>query len=172
VWGLLADEDRRRVFAALVLGAQTLPELAERSGMAPPEVWRALRRLAREDVVAVEDDRWTVRGDVIAQRARAAAPAPEDVGEGLPPREAGVLRAFLREGRIERLPATRSKRLVVLEHVAHAFEPGVRYPEREVNTLLRAFHPDHAALRRHLVDEGYLTREAGVYWRSGGSVVL
>jgi len=172
VWGLLADEDRRRVFAALVLGAQTLPELAERSGLAPPEVWRALRRLAREDVVAVEDDRWTVRGDVIAQRARAAAPAPEDVGEGLPPREAGVLRAFLREGRIERLPATRSKRLVVLEHVAHAFEPGVRYPEREVNTLLRAFHPDHAALRRHLVDEGYLTREAGVYWRSGGSVVL
>lgn len=172
MWGLLADEDRRRVFAALVLGAQTLPELAERSGMAPPEVWRALRRLAREDVVAVEDDRWTVRGDVIAQRARAAAPAPEDVGEGLPPREAGVLRAFLREGRIERLPATRSKRLVVLEHVAHAFEPGVRYPEREVNTLLRAFHPDHAALRRHLVDEGYLTREAGVYWRSGGSVVL
>jgi len=170
VWGLLADEDRRRVFAAMVLGAQTLPELAERSGLAPPDVWRALRRLAREDVVAVEHDRWSVRGDVIAQRAREAAPAPEDVGEGLPPREAGVLRSFLRDGRVERLPAARNKRLVVLDHVAHAFELGVRYPEKEVNTILRAFHADHAALRRNLVDEGFLTREAGIYWRSGGTV--
>jgi len=170
VWGLLADEDRRRVFAALVLGAQTLPELAERSGLPPPDVWRALRRLAREDVVAVEQDRWSVRGDVIARRAREAAPAPRDEGEGLPQREAAVLRAFLRDGRLERLPVARSKRLVVLDHVSHAFELGVRYPEREVNTILRAFHPDHAALRRNLVDEGYLSREAGVYWRSGGTV--
>jgi hypothetical protein len=28
---------------------------------------------------------------------------------------------------------------------------------------------DHAALRRHLVDEGFLGREGGVYWRTGGS---
>ena len=172
MWGLLADEDRRRVFAALVLGAQTLPELAERTGLTPPAVWRALRRLSREDVVAVEDDRWSVQGEVIAQRARAAAPPPEDVGEDLPPREAGVLRAFLRDGRIERLPAARNKRLVVLDHVSRAFELGIRYPEREVNTVLRAFHADHAMLRRNLVDEGYLSRDAGVYWRSGGTVEL
>jgi hypothetical protein len=46
----------------------------------------------------------------------------------------------------------------------------VRYPEREVNALLAAWHPDVAALRRYLVDEGLLTRDAGVYWRSGGYV--
>ena len=50
------------------------------------------------------------------------------------------------------------------------FEPGIRYPEREVNVLLAVWHPDVAALRRYLVDEGFLTREAGVYWRSGGTV--
>ena len=50
------------------------------------------------------------------------------------------------------------------------FEPGVRYPEREVNALLAVWHADVAALRRYLVDEGFLTREAGVYWRSGGRV--
>jgi hypothetical protein len=33
---------------------------------------------------------------------------------------------------------------------------------------LQLFHPDFAALRRYLVDEGFLTREDGVYWRSGG----
>ncbi|WP_448627143.1 DUF2087 domain-containing protein [Geodermatophilus sp. URMC 64] len=29
---------------------------------------------------------------------------------------------------------------------------------------------DHAALRRDLIDEGLLSREAGVYWRTGGYV--
>jgi len=44
----------------------------------------------------------------------------------------------------------------------------VRYPEREVDAMLRAWHPDHAALRRHLVDEDLLARDAGMYWRIGG----
>ena len=68
------------------------------------------------------------------------------------------------------MPAKRSRRLVVLDHVARVFEPGRRYPEAEVNVLLRAFYDDYAALRRYLVDEGFLARKDGQYWRSGGSV--
>jgi hypothetical protein len=30
-------------------------------------------------------------------------------------------------------------------------------------------YADTAALRRYLVDEEFLTRDHGVYWRSGGS---
>ena len=70
------------------------------------------------------------------------------------------------------MPAKRSRRLVVLDHVARVFEPGRRYPEHEVNVLLRAFYADHAALRRYLVDEGLLSREDGQYWRSGGTVEI
>ena len=73
-------------------------------------------------------------------------------------------------GRLEQMPAKRSRRLVVLDHVARVFEPGRRYPEREVNDVLRAFCADYAALRRYLVDEGFLDREDGVYWRAGGTV--
>lgn len=88
-----------------------------------------------------------------------------------PAKRAAVLRAFLDEdGRLRQVPAKLSKRLVVLDHVARAFEIGVRYPEREVDAVLRAFHPDHVALRRYLVEQDFLTREAGVYWRSGGTV--
>lgn len=84
-----------------------------------------------------------------------------------------MLRTFLdADGRIVALPAKRSKRLVLLDHVARAFEIGVRYPERDVDAVLRAFYDDHASLRRYLVDEGFLTRDHGIYWRSGGSVVL
>jgi hypothetical protein len=86
------------------------------------------------------------------------------------PAEDAVLSAFVRAGRLISIPAQQTKRRVVLEHLVRVFEPGVRYPEREVNALLAVWHPDVAALRRYLVDGGLLSREAGVYWRSGGWV--
>lgn len=76
----------------------------------------------------------------------------------------------MRDGRIVTMPAKRSRRLVLLDHVAQAFEVGVRYSESEVNRTLRNRHEDYAALRRYLVDEGFMSREDGQYWRSGGSV--
>ena len=82
-----------------------------------------------------------------------------------------VLRTFFDpEGRLTTIPAKHAKRLVVLDALAQLFEPGERYPETEVNNRLRDAHDDVAALRRYLVDEGLLTREAGLYWRSGGWV--
>jgi hypothetical protein len=82
-----------------------------------------------------------------------------------------VLRSFLDgDGRLRSIPAKHSKRLVILDHLAQRFEPGERYPEVEVNRRLREAHPDVAALRRHLVEEGFLDRQDGVYWRTGGSV--
>lgn len=82
-----------------------------------------------------------------------------------------VLRAFLGDdGAIVHVPAKRAKRLVVLDHVAQAFDVGRRYPERDVNDILRRYHADWAMLRRYLVDEGFLSRQNGVYWRSGGTV--
>jgi hypothetical protein len=82
-----------------------------------------------------------------------------------------VLRAFLDgDGRLLCMPAKQSKRRVVLDHIAQLFEPGQHYPEIEVNARLRAVHDDVAALRRYLVEEGFLDREGGVYWRAGGTV--
>jgi hypothetical protein len=81
-----------------------------------------------------------------------------------------VLQTFITDGRLTSIPVPRAKRRIVLEHLVRVFEPGLRYPEREVNALLAVWHPDTAALRRYLVDEGMLSRDAGVYWRSGGTV--
>jgi hypothetical protein len=82
-----------------------------------------------------------------------------------------VLRAFFDdEGRLTSIPAKHAKRLVVLDRLAQLFEPGERYRETEVNRRLRSAHDDVAALRRYLVDEGFLSRDDGVYWRTGGTV--
>ena len=68
------------------------------------------------------------------------------------------------------MPTKRAKRLLVLDQVAQAFEPGRTYREAEVDRILIGFHDDYPALRRYLVDEGFLTREENVYWRIGGTV--
>jgi hypothetical protein len=88
------------------------------------------------------------------------------------PAERRVLDRFFHEGRLVLMPTRRSKRLVVLDQVAQLFELGRTYPEHEVNALLAPIHSDFVALRRYLVDEQFLSREGGVYWRSGGTVDL
>ncbi len=93
--------------------------------------------------------------------------------------QAGVLGRFIRGDRLTSIPVARGKRLVVLDHLAGLFEPGRRYTEAEVNQTLGAWYPDYAALRRYLVDEGFLrradetdpstSRAVKRYWRAGGS---
>ena len=72
-------------------------------------------------------------------------------------------------GRLHTIPSKHTKLLAVLDRLAQEFEPGRTYAEPEVNELLQRFHPDHAALRRYLVENDFLTREDGAYWRSGGT---
>ena len=85
-------------------------------------------------------------------------------------RDDKVLGHFLTgDGRLHTIPSKHTKLLVVLDHLAQHFEPGQTYPEQTVNDVLSNFHPDYAALRRYLVENQFLTREDGIYWRSGGT---
>jgi hypothetical protein len=171
--GLLADPTRLKVVAALALGAGTIEDVAAATGLPLKDVVHAARRLARAGLVHRDGHALLLHADRFGAAARAAAeaaPSPEPLSDD--PAEDAVLSAFVRDGRLVSIPAQHSKRLVVLHHLVRVFEPGVRYPEREVNALLAVWHPDVAALRRYLVDEGLLTREAGVYWRIGGPVDL
>ena len=45
-------------------------------------------------------------------------------------------------------------------------------PERAVNLIIGKVHGDYATLRRYLVDDGFLERREGFYWRAGGSFDL
>ena len=81
------------------------------------------------------------------------------------------LRPFVAGGRITAMPAKRTRRRLLLDHVVQAFEPGRRYPEAAVDEILRQVFDDHCALRRYLIDEQFMSRTAaGVYWRAGGTV--
>lgn len=77
-----------------------------------------------------------------------------------------VLRDYTAEGRLVQLPTKEKKWLAILRWLATHFEPGVRYTEKEVNTILTAFHEDYATMRRNLVEYGFMRRErgGGDYW--------
>jgi hypothetical protein len=169
--GLLAEEVRLRVYAAVVLGARSPSEVAASSGLPAREVVRALRRLEQGGLVG------TAEGGLVADTA-AFKDAVREYGPQASPDEpldpdrqrAAVLRAFIRSGRVVSLPATRGKRRILLEHIVACFEPGVKYPERAVDAILRAWHDDYVTLRRHLIDENLMARDHGLYWRTGGYV--
>lgn len=172
--GLLAEPERLRVVGALALGARTTAEVVAASGLGERAAVGALNRLRRGGLATVSAGGWDLRAEVLKDAARAAAAAvpPEPVPDGVDAREASVLRAFLQGGRLASIPVARGKRRIVLDHVSRSFDVGVRYPEAEVDATLRAFFSDHAALRRHLVDEGFLERGQGHYWRAGGAVTV
>ena len=169
--GLLADDERRRVAAALVLGATSAEDVAARAGLPAGRANRALGRLVDAGLVVAGDAGLVLDGDAFQRAARAARARPRSGEHDDEPEDRRkVLAAFVRDGRITSLPSSRAKRLVLLDWLVQAFEPGVRYGEPEVNEIIAARHPDTAALRRYLVDEEMLDRAGGEYWRSGGSV--
>jgi len=163
--GALADDGRRRIFAAIVLGATSATEVAERTGLPVRLALTGVRRLTDAGLVTGADG--TLAADEASLRATARDGGPADDAEpGVDP----VLRTFLRAGVLVSLPAQRGRRRVLLAHIAEqSFEPGTRYPERAVDDALKpwcaAGGSDHATLRRYLIDEQLLIREHGIYQR-------
>ncbi|MFD7657670.1 DUF2087 domain-containing protein [Actinosynnema sp. NPDC059797] len=160
--GLLAEPERLRVVAALVLGARTGADVVDATRLDTRSVENALRRLRTAGLVVTDASGLRVREELFEEAAR--------VGRADRVRED----PFVRGGRLVRLPAQRARRRAVLEQVSTAFEPGRRYAEKEVVAVLEVWceggEVDHVTVRRYLVDEGLLDRAGGEYWRSGGPV--
>lgn len=161
--GLLGDEARLRVVAAIALGARTIDDVAETAQVAPDDVRRALPRLVAAGVVA-QDGGLRIETGAFRQAARERPPRVRELPDATP-EQARVLRNFVEGGKLTSVPVRASQRRVVLEYLADRFEPGTDYAESEVNELLGAYHADYASLRRYLVDEGLLVRAHGVYRR-------
>jgi hypothetical protein len=170
----LANPERLAIAGSLAGADATATSLAELLQLPVARVRRQLNRLTVTGVVRLGGDRKTYRLDPETLRWAAEQVGPPR-GTGLPlgaasDEEESVLRAFLRDGRLTEIPAKESKRRIVLERIALEFEPGVHYDEKTVNAIVGRFFNDYAALRRYLVDEGFLDRDRGEYWRSGGRV--
>jgi hypothetical protein len=170
----LADPERLAIAGLLARGSASGPMLAAALDLPVKRVRSHLNRLASAGIVRLNEDHTSYRldGGTLRWAAEQVGP-PRETGMALgtvTPTEESVLRTFFRNGRLTEIPAKRSKRRMVLERIALEFEPGRRYDEKEVNATVARYFTDHAALRRALVDEGFLDRDHGEYWRAGGAV--
>ena len=79
--------------------------------------------------------------------------------------EEKVLKSYLEGERIMEIPASRKKRLVILQWLVSKFDFGRIYSEKEINQIIKRHHPDSATLRREFISYNLMTRERGIYER-------
>jgi hypothetical protein len=84
-----------------------------------------------------------------------------------PDYEEKVIRAFVRDGRLVRIPARERKKRVILRWLVDRVFPDMEpVLEADVNMRLAVWNPDVSALRRYLVDTGLVIRTGLVYRRT------
>jgi len=167
----MASADRLRIIGVLIRGRATQAEIAEQLHMPMRDVFNHLSFLTRVGVVNEIDGAYDLDEKAIESLARGQFEGKRE--SYVPPEEEQedvrkVLKNYLNaDGTLKQIPPAKNKLLIVLNFIVDAFAFDTNYTEKEVNTILRRFHVDTAALRRYLVDYGFMARESDgtKYWR-------
>jgi hypothetical protein len=167
----MASADRLRIIGVLVRGRATQAEIAEKLHLHVRDVFDNLSYLVNVGVVNDIDGVYDLDEKAIETLARGQF---ESKRKSYIPQEdqkedtRKVLKNFLHaDGTLKQIPPIGNKLLIILNFIVDAFSFDTNYTEKEVNTILRRFHLDTAALRRYLVDYGLMARESDgtKYWR-------
>ena len=160
--GLLADPVRLKVVGALSLGDVDLRQLMGALSNTPRDLGEAVTRLADAGVIVQSGARWRLNAEVFQSSVRAAAALHLD-----PPDDerTKLFRKYFARGRLIALPERPDPLQAVLHLIADDFARGETYDEVSVNAKLSVWFDDWCSLRRVLVDQGFLHRDHGVYWR-------
>lgn len=172
----MADASRLKIIGLLAQRPASVEELAAMLDLRPSTVSHHLARLAEAGLVSghtegyysvyqLDERALKEKTRHLFSREKLTAIAAEADTDAF---DRKVLADFTgRDGRLKTLPAQRKKLEVILRHVVRAFEPGMKYSEKQVNEILFRFHADTATLRRELVGSGLMGRAGGGgdYWR-------
>jgi predicted transcriptional regulator len=171
----LSDANRLKILGLLATQSATVEQLAAALNLGASTVSHHLSRLSDTGLVSARAEGYysvySLHTDVLEEMSRRLlkreniAKLAEDADIDAFDRK--VLREFMTpEGRFKAFPAQEKKLLVLLRHAVQAFEMDRRYPEKEVNEIIKQrFHEDSASIRRHFIEYKMMQRESGVYWR-------
>jgi hypothetical protein len=124
--------------------------LAGDEGVATAELGPHAARLEQTGLLVEREGRVCAHAEAFAAALRSPART-----------EGSELTQLFRDGRLTEIPVRPAGRLALLAHLTErAFEPGISCSEPEVNIALKQYWDDCAALRRYLVENGFLTRSA------------
>lgn len=172
----LADESRLKIVGLLANGERSVDALADALHLKAPTVSHHLAKLRDAGLVQMRAEGtvhlYRLDMQILRQMSRdiltperIASLADDEEGDAW---DRKVLRQSFEGERLKQIPASRKKRDVILHWLAGRFEMGKRYPEKEVNEIIKRHHEDSATLRRELTDGGWMERENGVYWLVNG----
>jgi biotin operon repressor len=171
----LADPSRLKIVGLLAQKPCPVEQLSAMLGLGESTVSHHLSKLAEAGLVSARAKGhysvYSLQTEALSDTARRLLRTERllELAQGLDQDvfERKVLAAFVGpDGRFLSFPAQEKKYLVLLRHVIRDFQPGVRYPEKKVNEVLRRYSDDTATLRRSLVEFGFMNREGGGrdYW--------
>ncbi|MGZ9226832.1 MAG: DUF2087 domain-containing protein [Anaerolineales bacterium] len=167
----LASADRLRIIGVLVRGKASQTDIAEQLHLPVRDVFNHLSFLVHVGLITESNGTYDIDEKAIESYARGQFEGKRptfESKESKPEDARKVLKNFLNaDGTLKQLPPQGNKLIIVLNFIVDAFAFDADYNEKEVNTILRRFHVDTAALRRYLVDNGLMARESdgSRYWR-------
>jgi hypothetical protein len=167
----MASVDRLRIIGVLVRGRATQAEIAEQLHLPVRDIFDNLTFLVHAGILTETDGVYDLDEKAIESLARGQFEGKRptyEVKEEKPEDARKVLKNYLSaDGTLKQIPSARNRLLIILNFIVDAFAFDTNYTEKEVNTILRRFHLDTAALRRYLVDNGLMARESDGtrYWR-------
>lgn len=170
---VFSNESRLKIIGHLANGDKSVGELAQLLELKEPTISHHLSELKGLELVNVRAEGTmriyqlnakaleVISKDIFARPNLAALVKPNEMTE-----EERVLRTWVKDGRIVDIPAQEKKKQIVLRWLVGQIDPDRRWTEREFSDWLAQFNEDYAFLRRYLVDNGYMAREKGIYWRT------
>ena len=171
----LSDKSRLQILKSLAIEDMYVERLAERLGISAPTVSFHLKKLADAGAVTSYKNQYymmySLNRKVFEVSILKILEEESDEAEIQAKRDAEyrkkVINAFFEYGKLKAIPTQRKKERIVLEEIARAFEYDRIYTEREVNIIIADFYDDFCTIRRDMIAEGLLGREAGGggYWR-------
>ncbi len=167
----LASADRLRIIGVLVRGRATQSDIAEQLHLPIRDVFNHLAYLVEVGLVHETDGYYDLDEKTVESYARLQFEGKRPTFEAKDEKTEDarrVLKNYLNaDGTLKQIPAPGRKQLIILNFIVEAFAYDTNYTEKEVNTILRRFHVDTAALRRYLIDYGLMARESDGtrYWR-------
>jgi hypothetical protein len=176
----LLDLEMLGVIAALVNGERSLPELSNQFKTTPSLSRGPIGRLIFLEIIEVRHtdgmvfcrlnkERFHTLNGMVQRLSKELfagdRPAtPVDAAQ-LAEQDRKILQSCFRGDQLYEIPSSPRRLELVLHWLVEQFEMERRYPEKEVNAILKRYHPDFATLRRHLIDHALMERENNVYWR-------
>jgi hypothetical protein len=167
----MASAERLRVVGVLARGRATQSQIVEQLHLPVKDVFNHISFLVHANVITETDGVYDLNEKAIESLARKEFEGKRPAFEAKQEKQEDVrkvLKSYLNaDGTLKQIPAPGAKLLIILTFIVDAFAFDTNYTEKEVNTILRRFHVDTAALRRYLVDHKLMAREGDgtKYWR-------